>query len=202
MANDAQRKAAKAARRKAVVAAKKQAEAQPVSLADKVRRAAAGPVVRCVMPADLYEGGIGVVAIARSLDNGLLGCGIFMVDVLCLGVKDAFYREMTRDDLEAQLAATSFSNMAEADPAHARKLLRDAAAFAARHGLAPAREYGILEGIFGDIDPAACAESFTFGRDGKPFYIPGPSDSPARIRTIVKTLERHRGAEVEDAAGG
>ena len=31
-------------------------------------------------------------------------------------------------------------------------------------------------------------ETFPFGRDGKPFYVSGPNDSPTRIRRILDTL--------------
>ncbi len=33
-------------------------------------------------------------------------------------------------------------------------------------------------------------ESFRFGKDGKPFLIPGPSDTPARIRKRIEALRR------------
>jgi hypothetical protein len=34
---------------------------------------------------------------------------------------------------------------------------------------------------------------FRFGRDGKPVYIPGPSDSPSVIRQRIAQLQRHLG---------
>ena len=41
---------------------------------------------------------------------------------------------------------------------------------------------------FGDIDAGACPTAYAFGKDGKPLYIAGPHDTPARIRKILRTL--------------
>ena len=38
------------------------------------------------------------------------------------------------------------------------------------------------------IDPATCPQEFTFGRDGKPFYIGGPNESPQRARAIAERI--------------
>ena len=35
--------------------------------------------------------------------------------------------------------------------------------------------------------------SFQFGKDGKPFYVSGPYDSPVKSRRIVDTLEKRCG---------
>src|SRR3954470_1751835 len=87
------RLAAKVARRKAVVAGKRMLEASSASLVGRIRVAAKGSVVRCMMSSTLFEIGIGHVIVARALPSGLLGCAYFLLDVFCLGVKDVFYAE-------------------------------------------------------------------------------------------------------------
>ena len=57
-------------------------------------------------------------------------------------------------------------------------------------GLAAAKDTHVIEGIFGDVDPAACTETFTFGRDGEPFFVSGPNDTAARIRSVELTLAK------------
>src|SRR5690242_1289784 len=109
MASNAQhqrRKAAKAARRKAIVAEKKRLGTAGGGLLGKVLFAARCPVALCVMPSELFEIGIGLVVIGRELPSGLLACGFFLVDVFCLGVKDAHYGEMEADQVQAFLAAS------------------------------------------------------------------------------------------------
>jgi hypothetical protein len=68
------------------------------------------------------------------------------------------------------------------DPCYARKLLRHVTAWAATNGVAPHRDFAVLEKLFGDVDADACDLSFQFGHDGKPVYISGPNDSPAQSR--------------------
>jgi hypothetical protein len=42
--------------------------------------------------------------------------------------------------------------------------------------------------LFGDIDSDVCTQEFVFGKDGKPFYVSSPNDSPGRVRAIMKQL--------------
>ena len=133
----ARRLGAKASRRKAVVAAKKHAEG-PRGLSDRVRIAASCPIARCVAPANLFEIGIGHLIIARTLPSGLLGCGFFLVDPFCLGVKDAFYAEIGPDELASKIAAQSETQLlTDANPAMVRKLINEAVDYASGVGLAP-----------------------------------------------------------------
>jgi hypothetical protein len=185
--------AAKAARRKAVVAEKKKLETVSSSLAGRVKGASKGPIVRCTMPPNLFELGMGLIVVARRLPTGLLGCGFFLLDVFCLGVKDVFYAEMGEHELLSRLEAQYTDGFVDIEPAYARKLIRDAAAYAAGLGLPAAKDTPTIEAIFGDVDADACTETFTFGKDGKPFYMSGPTDTPARIRSVAQALEKSRG---------
>jgi len=202
MADAAQRQrklAAKAARRKAVVADKKKLEVSSASLVGRIRVASKGPFVRCLMPSTLFEIGMGHVVVARALPSGLLGCAYFLVDVFCLGIKDVLYAEIGENELRSRLAEQDEAQrFIEVEPARARKLIRDAAAYAAGLGLAAAKDTPAIEAIFGDVDAGACTETFTFGRDGKPFFMSGPNDTPARIRAITRALEESRGADAWD----
>ncbi len=202
MADAAQRQrklVAKAARRKAIVAEKKMLEVSSTSLVGRIRVATKGSVVRCIMSSTLFEIGIGHVIVARALPSGLLGCAYFLVDVFCLGVKDVFYAEMGQTELRSRLAEQDdVQSFIEIEPAHARKLIREAAAYAAGLGLSAAKDTPVIEGIFGDVDPGACSETFTFGRDGKPFFVSGPNDTPARIRAVSQILEKSQGTDSWD----
>lgn len=205
MANAAQRQrklAAKAARRKAVVAGKKKFEVSSASLIGRIRVASKGPFVRCLMSSTLFDIGIGHIVVARLLPSGLLGCAFFLVDVFCLGIKDVFYVEMGGNELRSRLAEQfDVQRLIEIEPARARKLIRDATVYAAGLGLSAAKDTSAIEAIFGDIDAGACSDTFIFGKDGKPFFINGPNDTPARIRAITQALEKSRGAEKSRGTG-
>jgi hypothetical protein len=198
MINAAQRQrqlAAKAARRKAVLAGKKMLEASSASLPGRIRMASKGPFVRCVVPSTLFEIGIGHVVVARAMPSGLLGCAYFLVDVFCLGIKDVFFTELGAREFQSRMAQQEdLQHFIDVEPAHARKLIRDAAAYAAGLGLPAAKDTPTIEGIFGDVDAESCTETFTFGKDGRPFFVNGPDDTPARIRAITKALENSQNA--------
>ena len=202
MADAAQRQrklAAKVARRKMVLAEKKALETSSNSVAGRVRVAARGRIARCVMSSSLFEMGMGSVMVARTLPSGLLGCAYFLLDTFCLGVKDVFYAECGQTELRSRLAEQG--EFTDIEPAYARKLIRDAAAYAAVLGLSAEKDTPVIEAIFGDVDEADCTETFTFGKDGEPFFLSGPNDTPARIRAVMLALEKSRGLDGCDYLG-
>jgi hypothetical protein len=80
-------------------------------------------------------------------------------------------------------------------PAAARKLTEDAISYARGLGFSPGADYKKASRVFGGITPADCNEQFTFGRNGKPLYIQGPSDSQARVGRILRSLEARCGED-------
>ncbi len=197
MAAPAQRqraRAAKAARRKLVVAAKKRADQADNSKSFQIRRAAHFPIARCLASEWLFDSGIGHLIVCRSLPGGQIGCAFFLIDVYCLGVKDAFYAETSPEQLEAHLdRLAEVQTLRKVTPQWARKLVRDVVAYADGLGIAPAKDFREVEQIFGTIDADACPDSFTFGRQGRPFFVDGPNETPARTRKIMETLQEQLG---------
>lgn len=194
----ARQRAAKEARRRAVVAIKRKADVavSSSSLSHRVSAAASAPVWRCLINAALFEVGIGNVFFARQLPSGMVAGAFFLVDVHCLGVKDAFYREGDATKFEESLRSLGeMEDLRDADPALARKLVNEAAAYAADLGLPSSADFRVVEALFGDVDATACTDTFDFGKDGKPLFVAGPKDSPARIRQVVGTLERRLGPD-------
>jgi hypothetical protein len=52
----------------------------------------------------------------------------------------------------------------------------------------PHPDYRQARLLLAGIDPALCTDTFTFGKDGKPFYISGPHDSPEKFKIITHKL--------------
>src|SRR2546430_2481500 len=75
----------------------------------------------------------------------------------------------------------------------ARKLLRDLAAWSQSIGFAPHRDFAVVERMFGDVSADASDAIFRFGRDGKPVYIPGPSETAPLIRRRIEQLQKYLG---------
>jgi hypothetical protein len=156
--------------------------------------AAASPVHECLMPAGLFDLGLGSVIISRKMPNGEIGFGVFLIDVFCLGVKDAFFSVRPQGEYESvigQMSAREGLNLVE--PACAVKLIENAAAYARDLGLNPHRDYAFARRIFVNLDSAACSEEFEFGKDGKPRYVAGPHETEADSRRVIDILTKKLG---------
>ncbi|HKY03690.1 MAG TPA: hypothetical protein VJQ56_02305, partial [Blastocatellia bacterium] len=120
----------------------------------------------------------------------------FLLDVFCLGVKNAFFRIMSEWEYETTLRSLKRQEDFEIMSAECvRKLVEDAVDYAKDLGFSPHSDYLLAGKIFGDIDKSACQMSFAFGQDGKPTYISGPYDSPAKSRRIINTLTERCGPD-------
>lgn len=154
------------------------------------------PIRDCLVPENLFEVGIGNVILTRSLPNGDLAIVVLLVDVYCLGVKNAFYRVASPEEYALNLDPLSeHGRLEQVHPSCLRKLVEGAVEYARDLGLAPHPDYARAAKLFGSIDPAACPVRYTYGKDGKPFYVSGPYESPAQSRKILNTLARRLGPE-------
>ena len=189
----AQKRAAKAARRKKVLAERRKAaiaETQ-MSLATRIRRMAGAPIHSCLISETLFELGKGYLFLARKAADGRTALAVFLLDVYCVGVKDVILRLEEASAIERFMEALGQAEpMVAIEPTRARKLLRDLVAWSRSIGLAPHPDYAAAEPLFGDVSADASDESFGFGKDGKPFLITGPTDTPARIRKRIEALRR------------
>jgi hypothetical protein len=165
--------------------------ATPTGLPDQLRLAARYPVLDSYAADTIWKEGLGTVFLSREMPNGSVALAVFLVDRYCLGIKDAFARIEGRfsyqsriTEMRQKLSLTSYR------PECLRKLVEGAAAYAAEIGLHAHPDYAKVKLIFGDIDATSCTETFEYGKDGKPFFIAGPHDTPARCREIMSVLER------------
>lgn len=194
--NIAQKRARKAQRRKQVVAQKRRAEELEASLPVRVQRAADLPIQACFLTEALFDGGMGTLVLARGVTPDRVALSSYLLDTFCLGIKDVTFEMVGAEYFQFYMDVTDrMSPLAEVDPAYARKLLRDLAAWSRSLGFAPHRDFATVERIFGDVNADASDAVFQFGRDGKPLYIPGPDDTAPLIRRRVEQLRKHLGDE-------
>jgi hypothetical protein len=190
--------AKKAARRKKVAlqARKESSLGGFLSDARLMAQVVSSPIHQCYVPQDLFKTGIGDVIVSRRLESGKILAAFFLVDVFCLGVKDAFLRLMSPAEFRFSVEkAGEHETLERVDPAYVRKLVEASEAYALGLGLNPHPDYRQARKIFGDIDAAACPAHFEFGQDGKPFYISGPNDSLTRINLIQHALLKSCGPD-------
>ena len=149
--------------------------------------------------ANLFDSGCGHLVVSRFKADGRVEAGFFLLDVFCLGVKDAgFHHFHSIADYQEGLINRLFpdENSVRMTPEAARKLTEDAICYARGLGFSPGADYKKASRVFGGITTANCDERFIFGQNDKPLYIQGPSDSPARVERTLRVLEAIEQEEV------
>lgn len=149
------------------------------------------PVYDCQVSSRLFQSGIGQAVLARTLLNGNLAVGVFLLDVFCLGIKNAYFRSMAPAEYREQLRRMKqTSPMEPKQPSYAKKLVEAAEAWARGLGFSPHEDYQQAKRVLVGIDANGCDEQFVFGQDGQPHYISGPFDKSFRVTQIMQTLAR------------
>jgi hypothetical protein len=124
------------------------------------------------------------ILVSRRSPQGQIAAGAFLVDLGCLGVKNAFGRVFnTLGEYKAELrnSVLARQEMIQADPNLAAKIIREGVAYARALGFSPNRDTRDAQLVLGDADPDACDIEIPLGRDGKPFFVSGPYDNVDRI---------------------
>ena len=190
--NMAMKRAAKAERRKAIIRQKRKAEFLESSLPERVKRAASTPIQYCLLTERLLENGSGILVLARGATPHHLAAGIFMLDSFSLGVKDVSFRHWDGDECAASMASLgSTIELQAVEPSFARKLLCELTAWARTIGFAPAPNFAVIEGLFGEVTAEACDAAFQFGHEGKPLYIQGLHESPQQAHRRLETVQSY-----------
>ncbi|MCP4398298.1 MAG: hypothetical protein GY801_13500 [bacterium] len=170
---------------------KKQIMTQGGGVPHSLRGALHAPVYECWEPVELFghTQGIGTVVITRKTEHHQILMGTFLVDVFCLGIKNALIKLLSEPEYNDFIQGVQMQEqLRQISPERARKLVEEAEAYALDLGFKAHRDYQKAKKIFGDIDPEACPDTFEFGRDGKPLYFAGPYDNRKMQERIMRTL--------------
>jgi hypothetical protein len=177
-----QRQAAK--RKQKQQALRRQQQGTPTSPRGMVRRAAHWPIYECLISRDWQStDNITQIVVARGSPEGHIAAGVFLVDLACLGVKDAFahvFDSITAYD-ELRESIKSQQPLVRADLDLVAKVIREALAFARRFGFSPHPDYYSAAPLLEGANPDAATTSVPQGKDGKPFFVAGPHDNVPRI---------------------
>lgn len=155
------------------------------------------PILHCYASSTIWDQGLGHVLISRVLPDRRVAFAMFLLDLYCLGVKDAMFDIGERGHYDRQMYGRMTGAFATVtlEPACARKLIEGGVAYARDLGLPPHPDYNKAKLIFGDTDPQACERTFVYGKDGKPFFVAGPNDNSERCTRIIRTLSERYGPD-------
>lgn len=150
-----------------------------------VRQASSWPIHEILLAEDWgEEGNIIQILAARRSDQGQLVVAAFVVDLGCLGVKNAYARplESQAEYQELRQGMMTHQSMVPADLNLVAKILEEGVAYARQLGFEPNPDYNQARGVLADAEPEACDVHIPLGGpEGKPFFIAGPYDNVDRI---------------------
>ena len=162
-------------------------------LTHRLQRAAGFPILHCCINRDVWSTGMGSLVLSRGVPGGDIVYSLFLIDTLCLGVKDVTLGVTSWSNYQDRFVHDYFKrlSMINLTPEAARKFIEGAVEFARKVGLAPHDDYqkGML--LFGDVDASACTEEFVYGNKGQHMFIEGPNSSPAQTAQILALLSKH-----------
>ena len=156
------------------------------------------PIHECLVPDGLFETGLGTIIVARRAPGGDIAVSAFVVDVFCLGVKNALFSVASEgvyeNTIKARIVGSHEGQRFEnTHPSCARKIIEGASDYARTLGFSPHPSYRGAKAIFGDVNAGACPVAYTFGQEGMPLYIRGPHESLSQARKIVDQLDKRCG---------
>lgn len=160
-----------------------------------IRRAREYPLMECRISSDWEKEQPGLVQIlvARQQPDGNICFGFYLVDKLCLGLKNSLahagispaqYRREIRDKLFRETKSKDCS------PELAHQMIYASIEYAGQFGFQPEKDFALNQYI---LEPRGVLDEphkLIFGSNGKPLFIAGPNDNATRI---IRQLEKTAG---------
>ncbi len=187
--------------KKGKVVSLKPAQLSPVNYIKTQARSL--PIFECLISEDWESQGICSIIVSRRHKSGNFTVGIFLVDLYCLGVKDAHY-EFNIDQEEYEYLINNGGPLEARDYALVHNIIYGATAYAEDFGFKPHSAFGVAQYILEEDDDDIPLMEIEFGFNGQPCYMTGPDDDEAKIKSITAILNRTAGPgnfEVVDIGG-
>jgi len=162
------------------------------------KKARSLPIHECLINTDWEDSGMASIVVSRRHTNGNITFCLYMVDLLCLGVKDSIYKfNVTESEFRNFIETMEESlEMVMTEYVLVHNIILSALEFAEEYGFKPHKDFtSVTEFMLEeDTDDIELME-IECGRDGKPLYIQGPYEDTAKANKIIKQLEHAAGPE-------
>ena len=154
------------------------------------------PIDKCLINSNWKTEGLAQIIVSRRHSNGNLTNGIYMVDLLCLGMRDSFCSfNMPESELEELVGKiTGEFEMIEIDYTLVHNIIFSAIAYAEDLGFKAHKEFNSLSKyILEEDDEKVELIEIECGMDGKPAFIRTDSFTDAQAESIINQLKKSVG---------
>lgn len=161
------------------------------------QRARTLPLYECWINGGWQEGNMAHVVVARQHITGNLTFGLYLIDLNCLGVKDAHflfnvfpheYNEVI-EEMKKQV------EIEQAPYSLVHNIIYAALEFAEDNGFKPHKDFSVAQFILAEDNDEIELMDIPCGDNGVPVYFRGPNDSDAFAKRVLKTLETNVGKD-------
>lgn len=141
----------------------------------------------CYITDDYEEYGMGQIIVAREHSGGRVTMGVYLIDKLCLGVKDTFYRFRMDDyEFEELLDRMDDIGFREISYEEAHNRIFGAIEFAEVAGIDPHKDFAVTQYILEeDTDDIPLIE-YEYGKDGMHYLMAENNLEASRYLPLLK----------------
>lgn len=176
----------KAAKRKQLARRKASAGGPPAGRMTWLKRAGSWPVHEVLVSETWRDPKhVAMVVVARRSTGGTVAAASFLMDLACLGAKNAFIAVFHS---EAEYSAgfrreyINQQSMVAVDLDLAARIVQEGVRYGRANGIRPSPDYQRARLLLEGAEPDRCDTEIPLGGpDGKPLYVAGPHDDARRI---------------------
>ncbi|MBI4431531.1 MAG: hypothetical protein HY587_07465 [Candidatus Omnitrophica bacterium] len=142
------------------------------------------PVDRCLVNGNWKKTGLARIVVTRRQEDGNFIAGVYLADIFCLGVKNAFSNAgLSKKTVEEELLPGCFTDgpHEEITIGFAKEIIFGAVDYAKKLGFDPHPDFKLARKVLGDEQTTNHHHIRFGGPDGKPLYIQGPDDDADEI---------------------
>lgn len=149
------------------------------------------PVYNCSVNSDWESGKLATVSVARKHVNGNVTLGLFLVDLNCLGVKDANYLfNIPVHEYKNAISNNGQVELIDISYELAHNIIYAGLEYAKELGFTPHKDFSIVRFILEEDTEDVELMEIECGTNGKPLFIKSPWQSEPEANRIITQLER------------
>jgi hypothetical protein len=152
------------------------------------------PIAECFITPNWQEVGEANVIVARKHTNGNYTIGVYLIDLYCLGVKNAYYFFNIDESKYKDIVEHKSSDFQPITYNEVHNLIYGALAYAEDLGFNPHKDFGVAQYILEEDTDEIPLIEYEFGKDGEPLLI---AKTQAELNKYLPTLKKAVGEDAK-----